>query len=173
MTKIDYVNSQEKIFSIYGKTIYIAQKFESTCKEILRWFQLVNIIKEKESTIDFNDFNSYSEKLSKLLLGSSINSFERIRDRINISDKSLKILKEAKLSRNWIAHELCTDNISDYFIKTDLKLKIPVELKHNVINLIKGDYLVSKWSYEFHEKEALYFYDEDFHVDKILNWLEL
>ena len=61
----------------------------------------------------------------------------------------------------------------DFFIlrnKDFLNLLISALLAR-IINIAKGDYLVSKWSYEFHEKKPGGFYDKNKYIDRILTWI--
>jgi hypothetical protein len=143
----------DDIFCIFGKSLFVIQKFEDTCKDIINWLHITKIVEDGKIIFLDDEYNSYCDKLSKIMLGNSIKSVNNIKHEFEIEDKEIDILKNAKDSRNWIAHKLCSDCILKNIYTSNPAYDIPIELKKHVINVIKGDYLVSKWSYEFHEKE--------------------
>ena len=165
--------NEQEVFSIYGKALFISQKFEIECKDIIRWFQAVNIVFEEKVDFMSEEYVSYCEKLSNIMLGRSIESIKILNKRWIFPESEIQTLITAKDSRNWIVHESCIDNIALNVMGRNVIYEVPKELKNKIIEIIKGDYIVSKWSYEFHEKESAYFFDEEKYIQSILNWLNI
>jgi hypothetical protein len=129
-----------------GKALCLCQKFESTCKEIIMWFNL--------------------------FLGKSINLLKK-NYLLKIKESDLQILQNAKKSRNFIVHDSTDILISESFsssliIESRLDIKI---FKDHVKKIAEGDFLVSKWSYEFHEKESGAFYKKGIYIEKVMKWI--
>ncbi len=133
------------------------------------WLNLSKAIQEDKFKAFSNEHKNYVEKLLSLFLGKSINL---LKNNFEISQSDFEILNNAKESRNFIAHESTEKFIScsmcskDYFYKQ-------TDFEKHIINIAEGDYLVSKWSYEFCEKESGDFFDKNKYIKNILNWINL
>lgn len=153
-----------------GKALCLCQKFESTCKDIIMWLCLSKSLHEKDFNFLSEKHITYVDKLHNLLLGNSIQTFrEEFKNKIN--KENLEILKDAKGSRNFICHELLKDFVSASFAQSKKYELDKRKLLNHIINIAKGDYLVSKWSYEFHEKKPGGFYDKNKYIDRISTWI--
>jgi hypothetical protein len=165
--------TEKEVFCICGKALFLTQKFEKTCKEIINWLQIVDTLLAKKLEFMSDEYMDYCSKLSNMLLGSSIKSIDKIRSQYEITDMELSIINDAKNSRNWIAHDLCEKNIINNLTTQSAIYELPVDFHDHVLNIIEGDYLVSKWSYEFHEKESGAFFDKSTYIADIFKWIYL
>lgn len=162
--------TEDDFFLITGKALFLCQHFESTCKDIVMWLCLTNSLKEQEFDFLSDKHKDYVDKLLNLFLGSSI---ERLKVKIpNIaSTEEFQTLKEAKDSRNFICHECALDLIyASYGSAYNFKLNSDL-LRQHVIKLAMGDYIVSRWSYEFHEKNSGAFKDREQYLSTIKSWV--
>jgi len=166
-------NNQYGAFSKIGKSLVLAQKYESTCKDIIGWFMIVDKLIKTEFNLLDEDYIIYSNVLSKMMLGRKINSINKIKEMLRLKDDELVILDEARKARNWIAHDSCYELIKKNISLNKADYKVDKKLKENVIRLAKADFLVSKWSYEFHEKNSLYDVTEVSYIESILKWIGL
>jgi hypothetical protein len=160
----------EKLLIIAGRSLCLCQKFETTCKDIIMWLSSAKFVFEKKVSLLDDDYSDYVEELIKRQLGQSINKFELEVD-IGIEPNEMGLLKKGKDSRNFICHEFLKDLILASFsskkgYNPDLKI-----LKTHIRNIATADYLVSKWSYEFHEKESGDFFDQEKYVKGLIDWV--
>ncbi|MBP1177499.1 hypothetical protein JOE49_004751 [Paenibacillus sp. PvR133] len=115
---------------------------------------------------------SYVEKLDKLFLAGSINALDK-NEKLNISDEDINLLHGGRESRNRIIHssaDLVFDKIyssRDSSIDAELHDLIYEHLK----NIARADFIVSKWSFEFQEKEPSNFSDIDNYTKMISDWV--
>ena len=165
----DKLNDEKLLLSI-GKALCLCQKFEITCKDIITWLVVVKSLKEGKFSFLDNKYTSYVDKLIDIFLGRSINLLKERFSR-EIKKAEIQILKDAKDSRNFIVHNSAQDLISWSFSSSATnKLDLQVFTNH-IINVAEGDFLVSKWSYEFHEKEPGAFYNKDRYIKKMVKWI--
>lgn len=169
---IDQLYKENKIFHIYGKALFLAQKYENTCKEIIRWFKISEVLYTTKMQIDTNELKDYCSELVKISLGQTIHSLNTNKTMFKVTQEEIKILKDAKNSRNWIAHNSFNECILNNFHESKNETSIDKEFNRNIVNIISADYLVSKWSYEFYEKESGSFFSEEGYRKNILDWLE-
>jgi hypothetical protein len=155
-----------------GKALCLCQKFESTCKEITMWFGTMKSLKEKKYDFLDNKYKDNVDKLLNLFLVKSINLLKK-NYLLKIKESDLQILQNARKSRNFIVHDSTDILISESFnpsliIESRLDIKI---FKNHIKKIAEGDFLVSKWSYEFHEKESGAFYKKGIYIEKIMKWI--
>lgn len=150
-----------------GKALLLCQKFEATCKDIVSWFEIARQLNIGHLDILSDDYPSHVDRLYSLLLGQSISTLKSSRDWFGISMDDLSTLNGARESRNWVAHQSGLGVVFASHGVVDID-----ELVRNVTNVVRGDFLVSRWSYEFHEKESGNWKSEQDYLDMILNWLQ-
>lgn len=155
-----------------GKALCLCQKFESTCKEIIMWFETIKSLKENKYNFLDDKYKDNVDKLLNLFLGKSINLLKN-NYLLKIKESDLQILQNAKKSRNFIVHDSTGILISESFspsliIESRLDIKI---FENHVKKIAEGDFLVSKWSYEFHEKESGAFYKKGIYIEKVIKWI--
>ena len=157
----------DSIFEIIGKALFIAQKYEITCKDIVSMFLAIETVLVPNTNASLDEFISYSERLRKLFLGQLINiANDKIRDQL--TEDNLAILDKGTKSRNWLVHQCCKKLIAENVTRTKPKIDIS-DFPFHIQNLLAADFLVSKWSFEFHEKERAYISKEKY-IDSILEW---
>ena len=73
-------NIDSSIFELIGKSLFIAQKYEMTCKEIISMFLAIETVLVPSKNASLEEFISYSERLRNMFMGqlhSSISAFRR------------------------------------------------------------------------------------------------
>jgi hypothetical protein len=161
---------ENEFFLTIGKTLVLCQHFESACKNIVMWLCLAKSLHEEKFEFLSDGHKDYVEKLLNLFLGRSIEELKNKMPDI-ASPEDFQILKEAKDSRNYFCHESSLGLIyapygNIYELNPDLTL-----INEHVGKLAMGDYLVSKWAYEFHEKESGAFKNRDQYISSIKGWI--
>jgi len=152
--------------NLVGKSLFLAQHFELNCKDVFLWAGLAEAIKA-EKIIDFADLKYYGDKLLNLFLGTTIHQIGKI---MRITDMQLDILRKAKESRNYIAHNVIENLFFGYQNDQDMIEFLP-DYYYIIRDLAEGDNLVSAWSYEIHEKEHAPRLFMERYVGKIVNWV--
>ncbi len=141
---------EESYINAVGRALLVAQHFEESCKDFMkRW--IISGYLEVGVAKSVSDIRSISEKLTGLMLGSSIKRLSSDRD---ITDAEITVLIRAKDARNYIAHEAVT---ATAFISRFSRRHRPDNLslfKDAVSALVEGDNLISSWGYMFHEQEG-------------------
>lgn len=151
-----------------GKALFLCQHFESTCKEIVTWFCVTKALIDKKFGLLSDEHKDYVDKLMRLFLDRSIRKLEDI-PKI-ASKEEIDSIREAKESRNFVCHECLLSLI--YAPYPCAKPKIDLSLfRRHVGKIAIGDYLVSKWSYEFHEKDSGAFKNRERYVNAIEEWI--
>jgi hypothetical protein len=134
------------------------------------WFSLAKALHEKKFDFLGDQQKDYVEKLNGLFLGRSIQQLSK-EFGTEFSTDEIETLKTATASRNFICHECLLPLIhapfgSQYRSSWDIDAH-----QAHVHSLAEGDYLVSRWSYEFHERESGAFKDKDAYVASIVSWV--
>lgn len=156
---------------IIGKSLLLSQKFEDTCKNLVSMTSLTKkIVIEKEFKLKSEEHGKYIDLLLSLFLGQSINYYKNYLKEI-VKDSDIEILKKAKDARNYICHESTVDFFySSINSKKDYKWNMNL-LEKYIKDLAEGDYYVSRWTYEFQEKESGSFFNKQDYINNILNWI--
>ncbi|MCF8564696.1 hypothetical protein LLE49_08040 [Alicyclobacillus tolerans] len=150
-----------------GKAVLLCQKFEATCKDIVSWFEIVRKLDEEKIEFLGDEYLSYVDKLHQFLLGESILTLRRNHGRIGISADELSILNQARISRNWIVHR---SGLEAVFANGEIDNE---QLVFHIRKIARGDFLVSSWSYEFHEKDTCNWKVEQEYIEMIVRWVQL
>lgn len=189
---VNNVLNNETILLQAGKMLCLCQKFESTCKGIVTQYLLTDPFDENKINLFSEEYFSYVDKLKKLLLGQTVTRLaKKFGDMIRAKD--IEILEQGIASRNFICHDLLNDFISASFAESenDIRKKFNksfedvqfplIELRGDLLNrevvighlrnLISADYIVSKWSYEFQEKQSGRFYDKEGYAERLIDWV--
>jgi hypothetical protein len=112
-----------------------------------------------------DDYMSYVDRLHAMLLGKSISILRSDNYWFGISDEKLSTLNHARDARNWIVHQ---SGLGVLFRNEELSAE---QLILNITKVARGDFLVSRWSYEFYEKEAFNWIREQDYIDMIVKWV--
>lgn len=159
------LNQIDRNSGIIGRAILICQKFEATCNDIITWFEATIALENRKYEFMSTEYISYVDDLHRMLLGQSINKLSNHKKEIIVSKSEIQILNEARKSRNWIVHE---SGLKTLFTNKDLEVE---ELSMHVKKVARGEFLVSNWSYQFHEQETLRFINESLYTNCIVDWV--
>ncbi len=136
----------DNYFLAVGKALCIASNFEHKCKFIL---QTMTLVEARDAGHDFDAARELVKALDKKVLNETIN---RIGNHPAFSAADIEILRAAKDSRNYIAHESAAMGSLNHVRAKVIEAQFAVLLDHAEL-VAKGDNLVSKWCYEICEKE--------------------
>lgn len=168
----DYRLEQPKFFEMMGKALFLCQHFEHTCKEIVMYLSLAKALSENHFEFLSDEHKEHVDKILALFLGGSI---KRLRNEFpNIGrDTDVVGIERARDSRNYICHESQLDLIGAPYVpneyRNDWEPKTDILISH-FNNVAIGDYVVSRWFYEFSEQENGSFKDRDEYVKSLINW---
>lgn len=131
---------------VAGKSLYLANAFESKCRYVLR-------IANLGAHLEVNPDSSLEDAIVSLardkLLGATINDLKHFPP---VSERQVAALEKARDARNYIAHE------GAYFGPLHVKPKHIHEhlakLRSFLGDLSGGDDVISRWVYEIEEKEV-------------------
>ncbi|OYT11640.1 MAG: hypothetical protein B6I18_03365 [Bacteroidetes bacterium 4572_112] len=160
---------KNRTFSKVGKASMLCQKFDQGCRSTSAFIVTIAKAKQENNSDFYKDFLTQLKKLGDKNLGPSIGNLKKTSGTF-VSKDNIDTLDKARNSRNFICHDLFKNTIrkhllGDDFIDIDDKL-----LKEHIINVAKGDYIISKWDYEIGEKEPAP-YSEDKYITDILRWI--
>jgi hypothetical protein len=154
-------------FLAVGKALCLASNFEHNCRFVLQTITLVEAVRAG------TDYDAARDLVKELddkvkMLGGIILKFG---NNSAFSPADIDVLRAAKDSRNYIAHESAgmgtLSGVRTKFIEDQFgRLLSHVEI------LAKGDNLVSKWCYEICEKEPAPSEIQENYVRMIREWVE-
>lgn len=151
-------------YEIAGKSLFLCQKFEMNCKDIIIWLSISKALKDKAINLtEKKGLIDNVEKLHKLLLGPLINEAKKNLKYI-ITRNDINKIEIAKDARNYICHEMSIPYIVNNKWDKDAHLQ-------KIIDLAEGDYLVTKWSSAFHERDNMYCPSKEDYLNEIINWI--
>ena len=157
-------------FVLIGKALFLAQKFEMTCKDILAWILAAQRLSESAGPT-LEEFASHSDELRRLFLKPIIKLANAKLQRL-MTKANYQVLDDGVKGRNWIAHECCENMIEANLNRRDPALDRGLLLQH-FKNMATADALVSKWSFEFHEREPATMFFKQKYIDGIVDWVTL
>jgi hypothetical protein len=147
-----------------GKALCLSNGFEAKCKDVLGVITLTDAI---QAGSDFDAASGLARAVQAMLLGGTI---KLIGDASGTSPADVAILQAAREARNYIAHESAElGTLSDATVKTILRLF--AELEPRVLEVAKGDNLVSAWCYEICEREPAPQGIQDQYVQMVSHWV--
>ena len=88
------------LFSTIGRLLYVCQRFETNCKRIATHIHIWSTEDLFSSTVSYTTF------LNKIKT-SSLNNNIKLVEKLATFGDPIQTLTHAKLSRNFIAHEIC------------------------------------------------------------------
>lgn len=153
--------NSDEIFSILGRALVIATRFDSMCKGLAR------AIDFKNSRIEFSD--SDFDSLVKKTLESSSNLSKSIK-KLGFSDGFSVILHDARKARNAVAHDLAVglEGCIDTKIDEEIFLR---EVWEHVFDLAYGDALISVLIHKFNGENSIRSEVISTYRDKIVSWV--
>ncbi|CDS94496.1 hypothetical protein BN1088_1431981 [Sphingobacterium sp. PM2-P1-29] len=166
-----------KYFMAFGKSLAIAEKFETTCKFILQTALIESELKSKNINFyDLFDPNSKKgKKLRKLTNGgiAKYNGPAIVKNGI-ISEFVISKLTTAIDSRNWLAHSSMVGIAYSFGEGNTLREfdDALIDLEKHVINIAIGEYICGSIEYEINNKVPYYDSDQqDYYASKIKDWV--
>jgi hypothetical protein len=132
-------------FTAAGKSLYLANAFESKCSSLLQMMKLVEhytLTKDAEASL------ALIQALSNTMLGASIAG---LKDFPEFSASHIARLHKGREARNLIAHDGAL--IGGICVAEKHVIKAFVGLRTAVTNLVDADNLVSTWLYEIEAKQ--------------------
>jgi hypothetical protein len=136
----------EHFFAVLGRALFTANNFEAKCQHILRLVRLANLFQQG------NDADAAFKLAATLRDKMLAGTISEIQTSVTIEAADIQLLEEARVARNFIAHEggLLVSGI----LTTEQCISDQLErLRMNVQILAKGDNVASKWEYGICEKE--------------------
>ena len=156
--------NEDKLFFILGKILMLCQHFELTSKNLVMWLCLAKSLHAKKFGFLSDEHNDYVEMLLKTPLGGGIK-------KLGALPEDFETLKEAKDARNYFCHESLLPLIyAPYDNVYTFNPSWPI-IREYAKKLAAGDYLVSRWSYEFHENESGAFKIGKEYISTIEEWI--
>ena len=159
------LNESEFLLST-GKILFVCQHFEAICKDIVMSLCLAKALYEKQFEMMSDDHIEYVDRLHRLFLGESINRLKATFGQ-HFNNDDINTIAYAKNARNYVCHEMTLGLIFSPFGRQYHFAPDCIVLRSKLHDLAQGDYLVSRWSYEFHEKESGAFVDCDAYIKRI------
>lgn len=160
----------DKHFLILGKCLLLCQKFESTCKYFIMMMSLTKrIAVDKDLKLQSSEAKDYVDKLLSMLLGPSINYYQNFFNG-TAEMKEIEYLRKGKNARNYIIHESAINFIHSLHNNNKFRWDIR-KLKREISTIAKADYYVSRWTYEYLEKQSGSFYTQEEYERKINIWV--
>jgi hypothetical protein len=154
----------ESLMLAFGKALHLACEFENKCQYVLRVF---NISEMFRTTGDAQATFAAAVAAKDRLLAKTIMGLEKTS---YVTVDEVEVLTRARFKRNYVVHEcsrlgptnwLQYKNIADGFRA----------LRPAVINLAKGDNVVSVWSLAIQEKVAAPEWMTRNYEARVLNWI--
>lgn len=167
---------------LIGKLLFLCNKFEDTCKSIVMWVRLSKNLEDAKFEFMSKNHLSFVDILlgPKTTLGNSIEEFkEEVKDKSQKETREgflygfankgeIDILNKARKARNYICHK-GYQLFSYKYPNEDFRLE-KRDINQKLHDLIEGEYLVSKWMYEFSEKESGDFFSRADYNKKLKKW---
>lgn len=151
-------------FLALGKALCIANSFEAKCKYMLRMITLTDAL---ESGSDIDAARELVKTIADKMLGSTI---QLVANAPEVKSSDLEVLRNAKDSRNYVAHR-GADFESIYDVSPDTIREYITRLREHVRTLADGDNCVSKWCYEFCEREPAPLTIQEQYAAIVLEWV--
>lgn len=136
-----------RYFEALGKALTLAQSFEGKCNHYLRVIKVTDAIKNEAAHEEIREIaTDYRSRTIGRTLGDGI------KDAPEVCESDVKILSDAKDSRNAIAHG--DQHISEVHSVWPGKVyDCVLWMVPHVRKLARGDDLVSSWTYQVTENE--------------------
>ena len=125
-----------------GKALYLANAFEYKCKYVLQMFKLVRHIDAGNS---LDSALTLTDTMKNKVLGKTLIELERFPA---FSKNDIALLDRAREARNFIAHKGALVPLEVSRLRLQHQI---TELKNEVIALVPGDNIVSRWICEIED----------------------
>lgn len=154
-----------RYFEALGKALTLAQSFEGKCNHYLRVIKVTNAIKKEAARKEIREIaTGYNSRAIGRTLGDGIE------DAPEVSDADVQVLRDAKDSRNAIAHG--DQHISEVHSAWPGKVyNCVLWMVPHVQNLARGDNLISAWTYQVTELESAPLGIQEKYEQTVLTWV--
>lgn len=154
----------ESLMLAFGKSLYLACEFERKCQYVLR---ILNLAEMAKVTDDASTILAAAAAAKDCLLHQTINGIRKINA---VTREEIDDLCKARLARNYIAHE--SGKIGSFHNLKDRHIaEVFSTLRLAVIDLAKGDNVISIWDFEIQEKLAAPEWMIEAYEERVLNWI--
>jgi hypothetical protein len=147
-----------------GKSLHLACEFERKCQYVLR---ILNSAKMFESTGDARATFAAAKVAKDRMLGKTIEGMARTGA---LPIEEVDCLIAALNARNYIAHESSKIG-SLHMIRADHITEIFATLRPNIIDLAKGDNIISMWDLAIQEKQEAPKWMTETYEARVLSWI--
>jgi len=156
----------EEYLNTVGRALYLCRNFEINFKTTIVWLDIKTAMKASKEPITKEALlNNYSAKFINQMLGHSV---RRLKEHFYPTEETLDILNTAKDSRNVIVHDATAAIMN---LEKDTVKEASLQLHRHVMNVAKGDNVVSAWHYEIrHHKRPTQAMTENY-VNDIVDWV--
>lgn len=147
-----------------GKALCLANNFEAKCGNYLSIVAFTDALREGKPK---DDAIALAKKAHTQHLGRIVKGLKASGD---VRDDEAFVLDRARDSRNYIAHE--GGNLAELFrAKPDRILRALAALYPHVLNIARGDNIVSTWAYEVSEREPAPRALQEEYVEMVTTWV--
>ena len=147
-----------------GRCLYIGSTFEWKCRILA---ELIQVLDETQRGTPIDAAGALVEGLKRANLNSNI---QRLRNSFPNLEAGMDALDEARKARNWIAHDAARfgplDSISDQDIE-----ERDAELARQILPLLRGDAVISRWAYVVTERNTSSTEVEVDYEARLLRWV--
>ncbi len=156
----------DEIYSIFGRALCVATRFDSSCKALARLSSFKVAVREKNGLSD-DEYAKVVDKINK-----THKNLARAIDSLKFKGEYKKVLSDARVARNELIHEatLGADMGFDYMNETELSTHLSY-VKELVYKVIKGEALIST-VISIENKEPISDYPfSELYENQYLNWI--
>ncbi len=154
----------DELFLAAGRSLYVANSFESKCKYVLRIAKLADTY---DKTADADAVWALAQTLSDKLLGPTLKEMATFPA---FSEADIAHLTAAKDARNYIAHQAA--DVGCLFSPVTARVIEKMDtLRENIKALAAGDNIVSSWVYEIEEKQPSPVVMKSEYPQRLVDWV--
>jgi hypothetical protein len=154
----------DSLMLAFGKSLYLACEFERKCQYVLR---ILNLGEMFNTTDDAKATFAAAAAAKDHLLGRTIEGMARIGA---VTPDEIDNLTKARIARNYIVHE--GGKIGPvHNLQTRHIAEVLSALRPAVIDLAKGDNVISVWDLAIQEKQDAPEWMTQTYEARVLNWI--
>ena len=146
-----------------GRATVVCQSFDQNLRWIASMLCSIGDYRRRGLELDESVIDRFGELMD--LIRKRGGAVEHLNKLSTIGVSNIQLLKEARSSRNYFAHKASSPCHSS---ATELIKAIP-EFRSHLANVARGDDLISRWCYEFTEKEPAP--RQDHYIDQVMFWV--
>ena len=154
----------ELLLLTFGKSLYLASEFERKCQHVLRTLDLIETF---EKTGDTKATYTAAVAAKDRLLAQTISGMSKFSV---VTPDEIEDLTKAREARNYIAHEAGKIGVLHHLQARHIA-EARNALRPKVIDLAKGDNVISVWAYEIQEKLNAPQWMTQTYEARVLNWI--